>query len=96
MKVVIEGAGEVGSHLAKLLRAEGHSITVIDSDPERLAHLSVYADVETVEGSASSLRILEQAGAGTADLYIAEWRCFQITPRVWKTLIAGCSKKINN
>ncbi len=91
MKVVIEGAGEVGSHLAKLLRAEGHSITVIDSDPERLAHLSVYADVETVEGSASSLRILEQAGAGTADLYIA---VFPFAPQEVNLLGAIFAKKL--
>lgn len=71
MRVVIEGAGEVGSHLAKMLRADGNDVTVIDNDSVRLSHLGSYADVETVAGNPSSLDILKNAGAGKADLYIA-------------------------
>ena len=71
MKIIIEGAGEVGSHLAKMLRAEGSEVTVIDDNPGRLAALSAYADVETLEGNPSSLDILRRAGADKADLYIA-------------------------
>lgn len=36
MKIVIAGAGEVGSHLAKMLSNEDHDITVIDPDESRL------------------------------------------------------------
>ena len=71
MRIIIEGAGEVGSHLAKMLRAEGSEVTVIDDNPERLAALSSYADVQTVEGDPSSLDILRQAEVDGADLYIA-------------------------
>lgn len=71
MKVVIEGSGEVGSHLAKMLRADGNAVTVIDNDPERLSRLSSYVDVETVEGNPSSIAMLEKAGVPGADLYIA-------------------------
>ena len=71
MKIVIEGAGEVGSHLAKMLRAESNEVTVIDNDEQRLAALAAYADVETVNGSPSSIKILKQAGVAKADLYIA-------------------------
>lgn len=71
MKIVIEGAGEVGSHLAKMLRAEANEVTVIDDDAERIAALSSYADVETVLGHPSSLEVLRDAGAGKADLFIA-------------------------
>ena len=71
MKIVIEGAGEVGSHLAKMLRAEANDVTVIDDDAERIAVLSSYADVETVIGHPSSLEVLRDAGAGKADLFIA-------------------------
>ena len=39
MKIIIEGAGQVGSHLAKMLSSEGSEITVIDNDPERLRAL---------------------------------------------------------
>lgn len=71
MRIIIEGAGEVGSHLAKMLRAESNEVTVIDSDAERLSRLSSYADVETVEGNPSSIDILKNAGAAKADLFIA-------------------------
>ena len=71
MKIVIEGAGEVGSHLAKMLRAEANDVTVIDDDEARIAALSSYADVETVLGHPSSLPVLRDAGAGKADLFIA-------------------------
>ena len=40
MKIVIEGAGEVGSHLAKMLRSEGNEVTVIDADQQRISALS--------------------------------------------------------
>ncbi len=71
MRIVIEGAGEVGSHLAKMLRAESNDVVVVDHDHERLQKLQSYADVEVVEGNPSSLKVLKQAGAGRADLFIA-------------------------
>lgn len=71
MNIVIEGAGEVGSHLAKMLRAEANEVTVIDNDEKRLAVLASYVDVETVAGNPSSLDVLRSANAGKADLYIA-------------------------
>lgn len=71
MKIVIEGAGEVGSHLAKMLRAEANEVTVIDSDEQRLSALASIADVETVHGNPSSIKVLKQAGVPKADLYIA-------------------------
>lgn len=71
MKIVIDGAGEVGSHLAKMLRAESNEVTVIDNDSERLSRLSSYADIEAVEGSPSSIDTLRTAGVGRADLFIA-------------------------
>lgn len=71
MKIVIEGAGEVGSHLAKMLRAEANEVTVIDAEDERLKALSAYADVETVQGNPTSIATLRQADAGKADLFIA-------------------------
>ena len=71
MKIVIEGAGEVGSHLAKMLRAEANEVTVIDDNAARIDALSSYADVETVLGNPSSIQILRDAGVGKADLFIA-------------------------
>ena len=71
MKIVIEGAGEIGSHLAKMLRAEANEVTVIDNDARRLSALNAYADVETVSGNPSSISTLRSAGVAKADLFIA-------------------------
>lgn len=71
MKIVIEGAGEVGSHLAKMLREESNDVTVIDDDAERIERLASSADVETLHGNPSSIQVLKDAGVDKADLYIA-------------------------
>lgn len=71
MKIVIAGAGEVGSHLAKMLSSEANNITVLDISPERLNALTETADVLTVEGNPSSIDKLKEAGADKADLFIA-------------------------
>ena len=71
MKVVIEGAGEVGSHLAKMLRAEANEVTVSDDNADRITSLTPYADVETVLGNPSSIEILRAANVEKADLFIA-------------------------
>ena len=71
MKIVILGAGAVGSHLAKMLRTEGNDITVIDNDEKRISDLSSVADVRTVLGNPSSTKVLAGAGVGRADLFIA-------------------------
>ena len=71
MTIIIEGAGEVGSHLAKMLSGEANDITVIDCDAERLSRLSLTADVVTITGSLSSIKVLKEAGVESADLFIA-------------------------
>ena len=71
MKIVIAGAGEVGSHLAKMLSGEANEITVIDERQERLDALSATCDVITVEGNPSAIKVLQDAGAEHADLFIA-------------------------
>ena len=71
MKIIIEGAGQVGSHLAKMLSHEGSDITVIDDDESRLQQLTAVADVVTVLGDPSSFKVLKDAGCAKADLFIA-------------------------
>ena len=61
MKIVIEGAGEVGSHLAKMLRSEGNEVTVIDADQQRISALSSYSDVEAIVGNPTSIQTLKDA-----------------------------------
>ena len=70
MRIIIEGAGEVGSHLAKMLRTEANEVTVIDNDPRRIADLEETTDVNTVCGNLSSIEVLKEAGADKADLFI--------------------------
>lgn len=71
MRIVIEGAGEVGSHLAKMLASEANEITVIDADESRLSKLAMTVDVVTISGPASSIRCLKEANVDRADLFIA-------------------------
>ena len=71
MKIIIEGAGQVGSHLAKMLSHEGGDITVIDDNELRLQRLTAVADVVTVLGDPSSITVLKDAGCQKADLFIA-------------------------
>ena len=71
MKIIIEGAGQVGSHLAKMLSHEGGDITVIDDNEARLQQLTSSADVVTVLGDPSSIKVLRDAGCDRADLFIA-------------------------
>lgn len=56
MKIVIAGAGEMGSHLARMLSGNGHDITIIDADQKLLAEVGSLADVLTVEGDSTNLR----------------------------------------
>ena len=63
MKIIIEGAGQVGSHLAKMLSIEGSDITVLDDDPERIRALATSADVTTVLGPNSSIGLLRDIHA---------------------------------
>lgn len=71
MKIVIAGAGEVGSQLAKLLRSATNDITVIDSATDRLQALSSIPDVLTIEGNPTSIKVLKDAGIEEAALFIA-------------------------
>ena len=71
MKIIIEGAGQVGSHLAKMLSHEGGDITVIDDNEARLQQLTATADVVTILGDPSSITVLRDAGCTKADLFIA-------------------------
>ena len=71
MKIIITGAGKVGETLAEHLAAEGHEITVVDSDPEVLRVVGERLDLMTVEGGCASFDVLMEAGADKAELLIA-------------------------
>ena len=71
MKIIIAGAGDVGSHLAKLLSSESHDIYLLDENEERLNTISSQIDVFTIAGDAKSVEIMEQKLISTCDLLIA-------------------------
>ena len=71
MRIIIAGAGEVGTHLAKLLSNENHEIILIDSEEARLKPIDSSLDVLTFEGSATSVKILQDALRKKTDLFIA-------------------------
>lgn len=71
MKVIIAGAGEVGTHLAKLLARESMETTLLDEDSERLIDLEMNYDLLTRVGSPTSIESLKEAGVDKADLFIA-------------------------
>lgn len=70
MKIVIAGAGAVGTHLAKLFAREHHDVVLIDSVQKRLAGLANFVDILTIEGYAMSLNTLEEADTKNADLFV--------------------------
>lgn len=89
MKVVIQGAGAVGSHLAKMLRAEGNEVTVIDDDTLRLQNLASSADILTINGDPTNISILKEAGVSKADLFIAVYPSALQHINIVGSLLAG-------
>ena len=71
MKIIILGAGQVGSSVAANLCSEANDITVIDRNPAVLRNLQERLDLKTVTGVASHPSVLEQANARDADMIIA-------------------------
>jgi trk system potassium uptake protein TrkA len=71
MRIIIAGAGEVGSHLAKMLSNENHEIIIIDPEDARLKPIESSLDVLTYHGSATSIKILQEILQKKTDLFIA-------------------------
>ena len=71
MNIVIAGSGKVGSTLTRLLSAEGHDVTLIDTNSRVLKEAQEQYDVMAIAGNCASMNVLLQAGIGEADLLIA-------------------------
>ncbi len=71
MNIIIAGAGKVGLNVAGHLVAEGHNITVIDTNQETLDRASNQLDVMCVRGNCASRGALKEAGVMDADMVIA-------------------------
>ncbi len=71
MKVLILGAGQVGSTVAESLVSEANDITVVDCDGEKLRQLQDRLDLRTLTGNAAHPSTLEQAGIADTDMLLA-------------------------
>jgi len=71
MLIIIAGAGELGTHLAKMLSRENHEIVMMDPEPERLRNVAASNDILTLQGDVTSTRLLIEAGVKKSDLFIA-------------------------
>ena len=71
MKIIIAGAYAIGTYLAKLLSRNHYDITLMDTNEENLERLGRDYDLLTFEASCTSIKALREAGADTADLFIA-------------------------
>jgi len=71
MKILILGAGQVGSSVAATLAREDDDVTVVDSNNDLLEKLQDHFDIRTINGHASHPDILAKAGAQDADLILA-------------------------
>jgi trk system potassium uptake protein TrkA len=71
MKAVIIGGGAVGQNLADMLTREGHNVTVIDNDDEKLAAINEKLDVGTMRGEGTDLSVMRMVGVGDCDFLAA-------------------------
>lgn len=71
MKIIIAGCGKVGYILAEQLNEEGHEITIIDTNEEKINMVGNLLDVMCIQGNATSYHVQEEAGVKEADLLIA-------------------------
>jgi trk system potassium uptake protein TrkA len=71
MRIIIAGAGAVGTHLAKLLVQENHDIILMDEDRERLSTIKDNVELLSRTGNCTSLKVLSDAGVKNTDLFIA-------------------------
>jgi trk system potassium uptake protein TrkA len=71
MRIVVVGAGLVGSTLANKLSSDGHDVAVIDADAERVRELAERLDVQAIQGNGATAPVLRQAGVEKAELVVA-------------------------
>ena len=71
MRVLILGAGQVGSTVAETLVGENNDVTLVDSDADALRAIEDRLDLRVVQGHAANPVILREAGAREADMLLA-------------------------
>jgi trk system potassium uptake protein TrkA len=71
MKIVVVGAGEVGTHITSLLSEDGNDVILVEADTGRANRAQADLDALVVEGNGASVSVLDQAGAAGADMIVA-------------------------
>ena len=71
MKILIVGAGKIGSSIAESLVSEANDITIVDTNPEHIAYLQSRFDLRGIVGNATSPQVLTEAGAADTDMLIS-------------------------
>lgn len=71
LKIIIVGCGKVGTTLVEQLAQEGHDITIIDKNAEKIQTLSSMHDVMGIVGNGASYSVQKEAGIEDTDLIIA-------------------------
>jgi len=71
MQVIIAGAGEIGWYVAEKVSADGHDVTMIDDDEDKIRQVTSDLDVQSTYGSAASAAVLDKANVSDADLFVA-------------------------
>ena len=71
MKIIILGAGYVGTELATYLANSGHAVTLVDTPSAELDRIALRIDLRVVQGNPSSPVVLRNAGAENTELLVA-------------------------
>ena len=72
MHILLMGGGEGAALIAARLIREGNQVTIVEKDAQRCVELEEHLDAKIVQGSASSVNILQKAGLASAEMLIAE------------------------
>ena len=71
MRIVIAGAGAVGTHLAKMLSVESENVVLLDESEEKLVKMESLFDLKAIVGDPTKISALQNAGVDDADLFVA-------------------------
>ncbi len=71
MRIVIAGAGAVGTHLAKMLAVENENVVLLDESEEKLGKMEASFDLQAIVGDPTKISALKNAGVDSADLFVA-------------------------
>ena len=71
MRIVIAGAGAVGTHLAKMLSVENENVVLLDESEEKLGKMESLFDLQAIVGDPTKISALKSAAVDDADLFVA-------------------------